>query len=79
MADESRKFYGVQFHPEVTHTLQGKAIIERFVHVICGLGGDWNMPDYVEEAVGQIRSEVGSEEVILGSVGRRRFRRWRPR
>ena len=56
MADEARKFYGVQFHPEVTHTLQGKAILERFVHVICGLGADWNMPDYVDEAVGRIRS-----------------------
>jgi GMP synthase (glutamine-hydrolysing) len=69
MADEKRKLYGVQFHPEVTHTLQGKAIIERFVLQICGLAGDWNMPDYIEEAVGHIRSEVGSEEVVLGLSG----------
>jgi len=69
MADEKRKFYGVQFHPEVTHTLQGKAIIERFVRDICDLAGDWNMPDYVEEAVGRIRSEVGEEEVVLGLSG----------
>jgi GMP synthase (glutamine-hydrolysing) len=69
MADEKRKLYGVQFHPEVTHTLQGKAIIERFVLQICGLAGDWNMPDYVEEAVGRIRSEIGSEEVVLGLSG----------
>ena len=69
MADEDRKFYGVQFHPEVTHTLQGKAIITRFVHDICGCGYDWNMPDYVEEAIGKIRSEVGSDEVILGLSG----------
>ena len=69
MADESRKLYGVQFHPEVTHTLQGKAIIERFVREICGLAGDWNMPDYIEEAVGGIRSEVGGEEVVLGLSG----------
>jgi GMP synthase (glutamine-hydrolysing) len=69
MADEERKFYGVQFHPEVTHTLQGKAILQRFVHDICGCGSDWNMPDYVEEAVGRIRSEVGSDEVILGLSG----------
>ncbi|MFN3593380.1 MAG: glutamine-hydrolyzing GMP synthase [Thiobacillaceae bacterium] len=69
MADEARRFYGLQFHPEVTHTLQGRAIIERFVHDICGCGHDWNMPDYVEEAVGRIRSEVGSEEVILGLSG----------
>ncbi|MDO8438035.1 MAG: glutamine-hydrolyzing GMP synthase [Nitrosomonadaceae bacterium] len=69
MADETHKFYGVQFHPEVTHTLQGKAIIERFVHDICGVGYDWNMPDYVEEAIGKIRSRVGSDEVILGLSG----------
>ena len=69
MADEKRKLYGVQFHPEVTHTLQGKAIIERFVREICGLAGDWTMPDYIEEAVGGIRSQVGREEVILGLSG----------
>jgi len=69
MADERRKFYGVQFHPEVTHTLQGKAIIERFVREICGLSGDWKMPDYIEEAVGRIRSEVGKDEVVLGLSG----------
>ena len=69
MADETRRFYGLQFHPEVTHTLQGKAIITRFVHDICGCGSDWNMPDYVEEAIGKIRSEVGSDEVILGLSG----------
>ena len=69
MADEGRKFYGVQFHPEVTHTLQGKAIIERFVREICGLAGDWRMPDYIEEAVGKIRSEVGSDDVVLGLSG----------
>ena len=69
MADESRKFYGVQFHPEVTHTLQGKAMMERFVHDICGLGHDWTMGNYVEEAIGRIRSEVGGEDVLLGLSG----------
>ncbi len=69
MADESRRFYAVQFHPEVTHTLQGKAIIERFVRDICGLDGDWSMPGYAEEAVGKIRSEVGTDEVLLGLSG----------
>ena len=69
MADEARGFYGVQFHPEVTHTLQGKAILERFLLVVCGLDGDWSMPSFVEEAVGRIRSEVGGEEVILGLSG----------
>ncbi|MFO0010652.1 MAG: glutamine-hydrolyzing GMP synthase, partial [Betaproteobacteria bacterium] len=46
MADEDRRFYAVQFHPEVTHTLQGTAILTRFVREICGCRGDWNMPDY---------------------------------
>ncbi len=69
MADETRKFYGVQFHPEVTHTPQGKNIIERFVHEICSIGYDWNMSDYVEEATSKIRSEVGNDEVILGLSG----------
>jgi GMP synthase (glutamine-hydrolysing) len=69
MADETRKFYALQFHPEVTHTLQGKAILSRFVHDICGLASDWNMPDYVDEAIGKIRSQVGTDEVILGLSG----------
>jgi len=69
MADEKRRFYGVQFHPEVTHTLQGKAILERFVLGICGMSGDWRMPDFVEEAVKRIRSEIGKDEVVLGLSG----------
>ena len=69
MANETKKFYGLQFHPEVTHTPQGKRIIERFVHDICNLGSDWNMPDYVSEAIDKIRSKVGKEEVILGLSG----------
>lgn len=69
MADEKRGFYAVQFHPEVTHTLKGKEIIGRFVRDICGCGNDWNMPDYVTEAVDKIRSQVGAEEVILGLSG----------
>ena len=69
MADEARHFYALQFHPEVTHTPQGKAMLARFVHDICGCGHDWNMPDYIGEAVEKIRAEVGSEEVILGLSG----------
>ena len=69
MADDTRGFYGVQFHPEVTHTLQGQAILARFVHEICGCSHEWNMPDYVEEAVARIREQVGSDEVILGLSG----------
>ena len=69
MADESRKLYALQFHPEVTHTKQGKAIYARFVHEICGCAHDWNMPDYIGEAVEKIRAAVGKEEVILGLSG----------
>ncbi len=69
MADETRRFYGLQFHPEVTHTLQGQAIFDRFVHDLCGCGQDWNMPDYITEAVAKIQATVGSDEVILGLSG----------
>jgi GMP synthase (glutamine-hydrolysing) len=69
MADEARGFFGVQFHPEVTHTLKGREIIARFVHDICGCGHDWNMPDYVNEAIAKVREQVGSDEVILGLSG----------
>jgi len=69
MADEARRFYGVQFHPEVTHTRQGAKLLQRFVRDICGCRGDWNMPDYVSEAVNRIREAVGKEEVILGLSG----------
>ena len=69
MADESRRFFGVQFHPEVTHTLKGREIIARFVRDICGCQGDWNMPDYVAEAIVKVREQVGNDEVILGLSG----------
>ena len=69
MADEARRYYGVQFHPEVTHTVQGRALLERFVLGICAVKPDWVLRDHIEEAVALIRSQVGSEEVILGLSG----------
>ena len=69
MADEVRGYYGVQFHPEVTHTVQGRALIERFVLQIAGARPDWVMRDHIDEAVALIREQVGSEEVILGLSG----------
>jgi GMP synthase (glutamine-hydrolysing) len=69
MADETRRFYGVQFHPEVTHTRQGTRLLARFVRELCGCRGDWNMPDYAAEAVNRIKEQVGREEVILGLSG----------
>ncbi len=69
MADEARRFYAVQFHPEVTHTIQGQALLNRFVLDICKASPDWIMGDYIEEAVAKIRQQVGDEEVILGLSG----------
>jgi GMP synthase (glutamine-hydrolysing) len=69
MADEERGYYGVQFHPEVTHTVQGRALLERFVLDIARAKPDWVMRDHVAEAVVRIREQVGSEEVILGLSG----------
>ncbi len=69
MADEARRYYAVQFHPEVTHTLQGRALLERFVLDICAVKPDWVMRDHIAEAVEKIRAQVGDEEVILGLSG----------
>ena len=69
MADEARRFYGVQVHPEVTHTRQGSKLLQRFVRDICGCAADWNMPDYASEAVQKIKDQVGPDEVLLGLSG----------
>ena len=69
MADEARGYYAVQFHPEVTHTVQGAALINRFVLDIAKAKPDWVMGNYIEECVARIREQVGSEEVILGLSG----------
>lgn len=69
MADETRRFYAVQFHPEVTHTPKGQDLLERFVLDICQARPDWIMGDYIAEAVKKIQDQVGDEEVILGLSG----------
>ena len=69
MADESRSYYGVQFHPEVTHTQKGRELLNRFVLEIAMAKPDWVMGDYIDEAVARIREQVGDEEVILGLSG----------
>lgn len=69
IANEEKHFYGVQFHPEVTHTRQGQRIIERFVHGICGCASDWTPGNIVEDAIAHVRQQVGSDEVILGLSG----------
>jgi GMP synthase (glutamine-hydrolysing) len=69
MADEDRGFYGVQFHPEVTHTRQGTRILNRFVHDICGCAADWTSSNIIDDSIAQIRSQVGKDEVLLGLSG----------
>jgi GMP synthase (glutamine-hydrolysing) len=69
MANEDRHYYGVQFHPEVTHTNQGQRIIERFVHDICGCGRLWTADNIIEDAIRNIRQQVGDDEVLLGLSG----------
>jgi GMP synthase (glutamine-hydrolysing) len=69
IADEARSFYGVQFHPEVTHTAQGQRILQRFVEDICACAGLWTAENIIEDAIQRVRSEVGSDEVILGLSG----------
>lgn len=69
MADEERRWYGVQFHPEVTHTRQGERILRRFVLDICGCEALWNTGNIIENSVTQIRSQVGDDEVLLALSG----------
>ena len=69
VADESRRFYGMQFHPEVVHTPRGMEIIKNFLYKICGCTGDWKMSDYVARAIADIREKVGDKKVILGLSG----------
>jgi GMP synthase (glutamine-hydrolysing) A subunit len=69
MADESRKFYAVQFHPEVTHTLQGQRLLERFVREICGAASLWSVGNIIEDAIARVRAQVGKGKVLLGLSG----------
>ncbi|HVT34045.1 MAG TPA: glutamine-hydrolyzing GMP synthase, partial [Nevskiaceae bacterium] len=69
MADEARKLYAIQFHPEVTHTTQGKRIYARFVHEICGCGNAWTPGNIIDDAVARVRQQVGRNKVLLGLSG----------
>jgi len=69
MADDARRFYGVQFHPEVTHTRQGSRILHRFVRDICGCSGLWTSGNIIEQTIERVRAEVGGDEVLLGLSG----------
>jgi GMP synthase (glutamine-hydrolysing) len=69
MADEARKLYALQFHPEVTHTKQGARIYARFLHEICGCGDSWNSGSIIEDAIERVRAQVGQGKVLLGLSG----------
>ncbi|MGB7904028.1 MAG: glutamine-hydrolyzing GMP synthase [Steroidobacteraceae bacterium] len=69
MADEARRLYALQFHPEVTHTRQGARIYERFLHGICGCDASWNAGNIIEDAVARVRAQVGGGKVLLGLSG----------
>ncbi|MBU2349232.1 MAG: glutamine-hydrolyzing GMP synthase, partial [Alphaproteobacteria bacterium] len=69
IADETRRFYGVQFHPEVMHTPRGHQMLKNFTHGIAGLKGDWTMAAYRDEKIAQIREQVGDAKVICGLSG----------
>jgi GMP synthase (glutamine-hydrolysing) len=69
MADETRRLYGLQFHPEVTHTLQGTEILRRFVREIADCAGSWATGNIIEDSVARIRAQVGSDKVLLGLSG----------
>jgi GMP synthase (glutamine-hydrolysing) len=69
MADESRRFYGLQFHPEVTHTLKGGEILRRFVREIAGCAANWSTGNIIEDSVARIRAQVGADKVLLGLSG----------
>lgn len=68
-SDESRQLYGVQFHPEVTHTAKGMEMIANFVHGICGCGNLWNPKNIIEMRVAQLKEQIGDERVLLGLSG----------
>jgi GMP synthase (glutamine-hydrolysing) len=69
MADEARRFFGLQFHPEVTHTRQGERILARFLHEICGCKALWTARNILESGMAQVRDQVGSDQVLLGLSG----------
>ncbi|MGQ0836426.1 MAG: glutamine-hydrolyzing GMP synthase [Gammaproteobacteria bacterium] len=69
MVDEKRRFYGVQFHPEVTHTLQGARMLERFVREICGCRALWSVGNIIEDAIERVKAQVGGGKVLLGLYG----------
>ncbi len=69
IADESRRFYGVQFHPEVVHTPDGAALLKNFTHAIAGCSGEWNMASFLETSIQAVREQVGDKRVICGVSG----------
>src|SRR5690606_21495593 len=69
MANDDKQYYGLQFHPEVTHTLQGQALLGRFVHQICDCAGDWTPDNIIDMRVAQLKEQIGDKQVLLGLSG----------
>jgi len=69
MANDDKQYYGIQFHPEVTHTLQGQTLLGRFVHQICGCAGDWTPDNIADMRIAQLKEEIGDKQVLLGLSG----------
>ncbi|MFO1435141.1 MAG: glutamine-hydrolyzing GMP synthase [Gammaproteobacteria bacterium] len=69
MADEDKRYYALQFHPEVTHTRQGMRILSRFIHEVCGCAANWTMANIIEDSIARVRRQVGDGKVLLGLSG----------
>jgi GMP synthase (glutamine-hydrolysing) len=69
IGDDTRRWYGLQFHPEVTHTPQGKALLQAFLYQICGCTGGWTTQNFIAASIAQIRAQVGKGKVICGLSG----------
>ncbi|MCK5374502.1 MAG: glutamine-hydrolyzing GMP synthase [Alphaproteobacteria bacterium] len=69
IADKERQFYGVQFHPEVVHTLHGRELLKNFTHNVCGCSGDWTMSSFRAEQIAKLRTQIGKSKVICGLSG----------
>ena len=69
IANDRKKFYGVQFHPEVAHTIEGKKVLRNFLYDICSVTGDWTTESFIESSIAELQKTIGDDRVILGISG----------